>query len=88
MNKMHLYHNLTIGKNITIIGQSAFEANPDLNGTLILGEKVTNIGNYAFEFCHFENELIIPESLENIGYSVFRGSNFSSVNIKNNSHFQ
>ncbi|MDR2653716.1 MAG: leucine-rich repeat domain-containing protein, partial [Mycoplasmataceae bacterium] len=86
--KPNLHHNLTIGENITTIGRESFRGNVNLNGTLILGEKVENIEQLAFFNCRFENKLVIPKNVQSIEEDAFSECDFSSVDISNNSFFR
>ena len=41
--------------------------------SLVIGENVTRIGNYAFEDCRFLHQLIIPAGVREIGEGAFYG---------------
>ena len=43
--------------------------------TLIIGDSVTHIGNYAFYLCSFTGSLNIPDSVKSIGIRAFYGCN-------------
>lgn len=63
--------NLIIPDNVTNIGSSAFYKCEGLT-SLKLGNKVSTIGNNAFEDCnHIKGDLIIPDSVTSIGSFAF-----------------
>ena len=62
---------LIIPDNVTNIGSLAFQGCTGLT-SLKLGNKVTTIGNNAFEDCsHMKGNLIIPDSVTSIGSAAF-----------------
>ncbi|MBE6549678.1 MAG: hypothetical protein E7670_04535 [Ruminococcaceae bacterium] len=62
---------VTIGNNITHIGESAFEGY-DLE-TVIIGDNVTHIGKSAFENCSELKNLTFGKSVQDIGAKAFYG---------------
>lgn len=67
------FHNVVIGGRIQTIGNSAFENETGLTGTLTLSEGITLIGNKAFQNCSgFTGGLTIPASVDMIGQSAFQ----------------
>ncbi len=68
-----LFSKVTIGDNVTFIGDYAF-----YNSSLIsitLPEGVTSIGGSAFEGCNSLTSITIPEGVTSIGSSAFEGCN-------------
>ena len=62
---------MTIGKGITVIPARAFYS-CDFEGSLIIGENVVTISDYAFYKCEgFTGNLIIPDKVETIGKDAF-----------------
>ena len=51
--------------------------------TVIIGSNVTNIPNYAFQYCTNLTSIEIPNSVTSIGYLAFNGSSLTSVTIPN-----
>jgi hypothetical protein len=75
---------VTIGNNVTSIGNHAFYGCSKLTSVTI-GDNVNSIGNYAFEFCHMLKNVTIPNSVTGIGSWAFYGCNrLMSVIIGNN----
>ncbi len=62
---------VTIGNNVTHIGESAFEGY-DLE-TVIIGDNVTHIGKSAFENCSNLKKLTFGKSVQDIGAKAFYG---------------
>ena len=58
------------GKNVTSIGEYAFESCTSITSVTI-SNKVTNIGDYAFENCTNLASITIPDSVTNIGQRAF-----------------
>ena len=58
------------GKNVTSIGEYAFESCTSITSVTI-PNKVTNIGDYAFENCTNLASITIPDSMTNIGQRAF-----------------
>ena len=69
----NLYGSLTIGNNVTTIGENAFQACSELTGSLTIGNSVTNIKKSAFYCCKFTGSLRIPDSVITIGFRAFEG---------------
>ena len=63
---------LTIGNDITGIGDEAFKEMSELT-TLTLGNDVTSIGKNAFDGCSKLTSLTIPDKVTSINYQAFNG---------------
>lgn len=62
-------------------GYSVF-TNNNLSGKLVIGEEVTNIGEYAFSYCTGLTSVIIPESVRHIFDEAFYNcNNLTSIEI-------
>ena len=61
---------VTIGTNVTSIGDGAFEFCTSLTSVTI-GTNVTSIGAYAFDYCTNLTSVTIPDSVTNIGLTPF-----------------
>lgn len=68
-----------LGTGITVIPQSAFNGCKSLKEVYIAGQ-VTEIGDYAFKKCPI-TELILPSSLQAIGWNTFNGCKFDSLTM-------
>lgn len=71
--KKNKVKNVTIGKNVTTIGKSAFEGCTKLTNVSI-GSKVTKIGDKAFKKCTALTKITIPAKVKTIGKEAFYGS--------------
>jgi len=71
---------VTIGTNVTSIGNSAFEYCDGLTNVTI-GNAVANIGNYAFESCVRLKRVTIPNSVTNIGNGAFVCYNLTNIAV-------
>lgn len=60
---------VTIGNNVTKIGEHAFPFTVD---EIVFGNKIEEIGAYAFDECKII-ELVLPESIKRIGNNAFSG---------------
>ena len=58
-------------KKVTIIGKNAFPKSYGLRGTLTIPNSVTIIDDSAFSNCSFSGDLIIPDSVQRIGWCAF-----------------
>lgn len=67
------YGSLTLGKNVQIIGNSAFADCSLLTGELIIPNSVIMIGNNAFARTRFTGALTIPNSVTTIKDYAFNG---------------
>ena len=75
--------NVSIGSNVTNIGNSAFYDCTGLTSVTI-GNSVTSIGNYAFYNCTGLTSVTIPDSVTSIGYHAFYDcTGLTSVTIGN-----
>jgi len=72
------FMNVTVGGNVTHIGEGAFENSDHYFGDVIIEDSVKSIGARAFQRCSKMNSLIIPESVTYIGQGAFEG--FASNN--------
>ena len=63
-------HSVTIPQKVTSIGKRAFYDCKNLT-TLVLGEDIKTIGNYAFECCTSLTGVTIPQSVTSIGKKAF-----------------
>lgn len=70
---------IKLPESLTTIGDSAFYRCSGLTGNLIIPDKVTFIGGWAFRECGFDGTLELPEGLETIGGYAFYGSEFTGV---------
>lgn len=68
-----------LGHPVKKIGASAFYKRIDLEGTLVLPEGLTGIGDYAFEDCGFSGTLVLPDGLTEIGDHAFAYCDFSGT---------
>lgn len=74
---------VTIGTNVTDIGESAFAAS-SLHG-ILFPDGLTNIGNYAFAFCSNVSDITIPNRVTTVGNEAFLAcSNLISLTIGTN----
>jgi hypothetical protein len=60
-----------IPKKITIISNSAFYKGNSFKGNLILSNKITYIGHFAFANCNFSGNLTLPDTIQEMGTYVF-----------------
>ncbi len=74
---------VTIGNNVTTIGDYAFEGCSDLTSVTI-PTSVTSIGSWSFGNCSGLTSVTIPNSLTSISFRAFRGcTGLTSVTIPN-----
>ena len=71
---------VTIGNNVTSIGDNAFEYCDALE-TLTIGNSVETIGDEAFVGCTSLQTLTIGNSVETIGYAAFQGCDATELVI-------
>lgn len=74
------FTNVTIGNNVTRIGDYAFW-NCDSLSSVIIGNNVISIGRGAFEGCNNLTSLTIGNRVKFIGNVAFSGSNLSKIII-------
>ena len=68
---------VTLGENVTIIGNSAFaECGRLQTVTFAQNSQLTTIGNGAFSDCVLLNGFVIPSGVESIGSSAFSGCKY------------
>ena len=73
---------VTLGKNVGVIRDSAFEGCSALQNIVMLGKNVGVIWDSAFEGCSALQNIVLPESLYYIGGSVFKGcSKLKQINL-------
>ena len=73
---------VTIGNNVTTIGESAFNRCTGLTSVEI-PDSVTYIGGMAFSSCSSLTSVTIPNSVTSIGFAAFEGcSRLTTVNYK------
>ena len=77
---------VVFGDNVTVIPEKAFfgcygdEMNPKIKSATI-GKSVSEIGESAFECCHFLKSITIPESVSKIGSNAFKDcTDLSQIN--------
>lgn len=68
---------LEIPSGITSLGATTFYCSP-FSGTLTLNN-CTSFGDYCFQGCQFQGELVLPEGVVDIPNVCFSGNRFSSV---------
>ena len=71
---------VTIGDEITHVGNWAFQGCTDLR-SVVIGENVTSIGNGSFDNCtnDYFNKLNIPNSVQTIGIDAFSNNHLKYV---------
>lgn len=69
---------IIIGKNVTLIPDYIFSGCNNIN-SVIIGNKVTNIGYGAFQNCSGLTSITIPQSVTKIGDYSFNGCNLTSI---------
>jgi len=74
---------VTIGTNVTSIGDKAFYNCTSLTNIMI-GNSVTSIGNGAFEACQSLTSVTIPNSVTGIGSYAFEDCPLTSITIPDN----
>ena len=75
---------ITIGKNVTKIGNLAFFGCSSL-ACVTIGNRVTSIGNSAFRNCSNLTSVTIPDGVTSISDELFSGcSSLTSITIPNN----
>jgi hypothetical protein len=62
---------LVIGSTCKNIGSGAFSGSYGITGFFVLPEEVETIEDYAFYNCHFDGDLIIPDTVISLGSGVF-----------------
>ena len=76
---------VTMGSNVTSIGDYAFFACTGLTGELVIPDSVETIGNYAFNGCKRFTSVTIGNSVETIGdYAFYNCNKLTSVTIGSN----
>ncbi|MCH5346988.1 MAG: leucine-rich repeat protein [Muribaculaceae bacterium] len=71
---------LVIPDSVTKLGDMAFGYCNNLK-SIKIGNGVTKIGGHTFVDCYNATSLILPESLESIGYQAFQNNAFTSVTL-------
>ena len=79
------YHDVVntiiIEDGITRIGDRAFEGEWPSLSNVEISDTVTYIGGYAFYYAAYLESIVIPDSVEYIGYSAFRESGLKKIHI-------
>ena len=90
------FNNVTIGGNISIIEDNAFQSSGNLTGNLTIGASVSKIGEGAFQYTNFNGVLtvenvdestilfVIKRSDISVGNNAFVGTNFSKLRCSSN----
>lgn len=68
---------LTNALELTAIGDHAFDGVKSLTGGLVIPDKVTSVGSYAFTHCGFTGSLTLPAGLKSIGNYAFSYCGFT-----------
>ena len=71
---------ITLGNNVTNIGQGAFNGCTGLT-SITIPDSVTSIGYLAFSGCTGLTSVTIPDSVTSIGDNAFSGSGLTSVTV-------
>lgn len=71
---------ITLPSGITRISREAFHRCQSLK-EVNFGNSVTQIGDYCFEDCTSLQKITLPEKLETLGYSVFKGTPITDITI-------
>ena len=50
-------------------------------GSVVVPNGITDIGEKALMFCNKVNEVVLPDTLEGIGMCAFHGCNFKEISI-------
>jgi len=69
---------VTVGSNVTSIGESAFKSCKNLT-SLTIPNSVTSIGEYAFAYCSGLTSVTIGNSVTSIGVRAFDGADIPTV---------
>ena len=77
---------VTIGDNVTSIGDYAFRGCSGLTSVTI-GNNVTSIGGFAFEGCSGLTSITIPDSITSIGNYAFSGCSGLAYNEYGNAYY-
>jgi hypothetical protein len=72
---------LTIGEEVTSIGNNAFKDCTGLTN-VIIGSSVTTLGNSAFQGCSNLTNIIIPNSVTSLGTNTFSGCGLTTIYAK------
>ena len=67
---------ITIPEGVTRIGISAFEDCRSMDSVVFAGNKVEEIGAWAFYNCHSLRSLTLPEGVEEVGLAAFYGCTY------------
>lgn len=79
---------ITIPSTVTIIKSSAFMNDKYLQEiNFAEGSQLKTIEDYGFCNCHALKELVLPDSVESIGYSGIDSESLESLTLPNNSNF-
>ena len=67
---------ILIPADVTRIGESAFEDCRSMDSVVFAGNKVEEIGAWAFYNCHSLRSLTLPEGVEEVGLAAFYGCTY------------
>ena len=91
MTQLHNYtfngspiESVTLGSDLTLINQGAFQGCRYLSSIDLSGTSVTSIGNNAFDNCCSLKSVILPSTLTTLGSTVFQASGLETITIPAN----
>lgn len=72
---------VTIGPEVTLIGQEVFDGCENLSEVNIEEGKVERIGEAAFRGCKALKEIVLPAKITSIGAGIFANSGIAKVTM-------